>query len=140
MPLRPTTVPPAPQSAQEPQGEARALLDAATSEAQWQQTVIDAAVHGGWLAHHQKVPYRKLPDGRRIAITEPGTTKGVPDLLLVHEGRGEILHVELKTEQGALTREQRVWRDAIIRAGGRWFCWKPSQWNEACRVLGLPVE
>jgi hypothetical protein len=116
--------------------EARAILNRATSEADWQQTVIDAAVRAGWTVHHALVPYRKLPNGRHLAITEPGTTKGVPDLLLVHPNQG-VLHVELKTEDGRLTAEQKVWRDRLCAVGAQWYCWRPSDWPEVCEVLGL---
>jgi hypothetical protein len=98
------------------------------SEADFQAAVIDLACRTGWQCHHQKVPYRTLPTGRKIAITEPGTTKGVPDLLLVHPHRG-VLHVELKTEAGRLTAEQELWRDRLIAAGGDWRLWRPHDWE-----------
>jgi len=119
--------------------DARAILDAATSEADWQQTVLHAAHTAGWRCHHQLVPYRRGKDGRVRAIVEPNTDPGVPDLLLVHPEYG-VIHVELKRESGKLSRDQEEWRDALQAAGARWYMWKPSDRALVWRVLGLPEE
>jgi hypothetical protein len=83
------------------------------------------------------VPYRRDKSGRVRAIVESGTHPGVPDLLLVHAERREVLHVELKTEKGVLSPRQKEWRDALQAAGARWYMWKPSDWPLVQRVLGL---
>jgi hypothetical protein len=107
------------------------------TEQELQTLVIDAANAAGYRVHHALVPYRKDARGRVRAIVEPGTHPGVPDLLLVHAERREVLHVELKTEKGVLSPRQREWRDALQAAGARWYCWRPSDFALMCRVLGL---
>ena len=118
----------------------RDILNQATSEAEWQQTVIDAANRAGFICHHQLVPYRRSQDGRVRAIVEPGTHPGFPDLVLCHAERREVLYVELKRESGKLTKEQEEWRDALQAAGARWYCFRPSDRALVWRVLGLPEE
>lgn len=91
--------------------KSRQLLAAAISETQFLAAVMDLFRWHGWLVHHHF-------DARR---SEPG----VPDLLLVHARRG-VRFAELKTETGRLTREQRVWIEALRAAGAAVFVWRPS--------------
>jgi hypothetical protein len=67
------------------------------TEAELQSAIIDAAELGGWLIFHDNDSRRNRP--------------GFPDLVLV---RGpDILFVELKTDTGRVTAEQRVWLDGL---------------------------
>jgi hypothetical protein len=115
--------------------DARAILDAAMTEQEWQQVVIEAACRANYLCHHQLVPYRRDKSGRVRAIVEPGTTPGFPDLVLVHAERRDVLFVELKKQDGALSPRQMEWRDALQAAGARWYMWKPSDWPTVQRIL-----
>ena len=96
-------------------GDARAILDAAMSEKDFMQTVIDCAHRNHWAVYHTY-------DSRRSA-------SGYPDLTLAHEGRG-VIFVEVKKEGGRLSANQCAWRDLLLASGQRWFLWKPSDWPE----------
>lgn len=112
----------------EGQSDARAVLDAAMSEKELQALVIGLACKTGWLIHHQIVPFR-IADGRHIALTEDGTDKGFPDLVLIHPERRQTIFPELKTMAGKLSRDQERWRDAILAVGGDWRLWRPCHWE-----------
>jgi hypothetical protein len=100
---------------------ARAAVDKATNEAQWQRIVEECAAAHGWLYFHDA-------DSRR-------NNAGYPDLTCVHPQRGVTLFCELKTERGRLRPEQIIWRDALILSGARWYLWRPSDWQEVEAVL-----
>lgn len=70
------------------------------TEAELQQTIIDAAELSGWLAFHDG-------DSRR------STGAGFPDLVLVKPPR--VVLLELKSEVGRIRPEQHVWMDALSR-------------------------
>lgn len=103
---------------------ARATLDAAITEGELQQAIIDLARVLGLLIYH---PY----DSRR---SEPG----YPDLTIV--GAQTIVYAELKSETGKLRPEQREWREAIERVAQRprksyhsaieYHLWRPAQWSD----------
>ena len=61
------------------------------TEAQWQQTVLDAAQLMGWWSYHTH-------DSRR-------STPGFPDLVLIRPPR--VMFIELKRETGRLTTAQK---------------------------------
>jgi hypothetical protein len=100
--------------------EARAVLDLAISEEEFMQQVLDCARLCGFLCYHTRDSRRSVP--------------GFPDTVLVHPGRpgrpGTVLFVELKRQGGRLTVDQKQWRDVLLAAGARWFCWRPDQWDE----------
>lgn len=69
----------------------------ASSEAAFQQQVLQLAGFYGWLSYHTHDSRRSQP--------------GFPDLVLV---RGpELLFVELKTDKGRVRPEQQVWLQAL---------------------------
>jgi len=72
------------------------------TEAELQQTIIDAAELSGWLAFHDG-------DSRR------STGAGFPDLVLVHGRHRRVVFLELKSEVGRIRPEQHVWMDALSR-------------------------
>jgi len=72
------------------------------SEADLQNTIVEAARLGGWLvAHH--------PDSRRAI------SAGLPDLVMVHPD-GTIAMWEIKTARGKLNSAQVVWQQALTRS------------------------
>lgn len=93
--------------------EARATLDAACSEKDFQAAVIDLARLCGWKVYHTH-------DSRRSPC-------GFPDLFLVRGDRVVVL--ELKTMHGRLTDDQRAWLDALKRAGIDAWLVRPSDWE-----------
>lgn len=99
------------------------------SEAEWQQQVIDLAHIHGWRVYHA----RPAQNGRgdwRTPVAADG--KGWPDLTLV---RDKVLFVELKSESGRLTTEQRHWLDALQAAGAHVAVWRPRDFDTVLDTL-----
>lgn len=94
------------------------------NEREFQGLVLDAAAVFGW-----KLQYHTF-DSRRSAA-------GYPDLTLIHEGKGWVMLIELKTEQGVVTKKQQRWLDGFTKAGVFATVWRPSDWDsgEIPRVL-----
>jgi hypothetical protein len=113
---------------------ARAVLDASLSEAEWQRLVIDTANRAGWRVHHQIVPFT-VRRGRHIALTEEGTEKGFPDLILVHPELQRVVFAELKRQGGKPSAAQENWMAALLYAGQEVYVWRPADYAEVCRVL-----
>mgnify|MGYP001560080108 CR=1 FL=1 len=99
---------------------ARDTLDAAISEKDFQQTVIDLAEANGW--HTWRDSYSRRNDA------------GFPDLLAV---RGAVLlFIEFKTQRGKVRPEQQAFIDRLkqikyVSAD----VLRPSDWPEIVRVL-----
>src|SRR5690606_36045745 len=91
-----------------PQEIARAVM----SEAQLLATIRQVCRTLGLLCYHTY-------DSRR---SEPG----FPDLVIVGLGPGAVLYRELKSERGRLRPEQRIWLDALSRAGQDADVWRPG--------------
>jgi hypothetical protein len=72
--------------------------DLLMTEAELQQSIIDAAAKLGYRHYHTH-------DSRR-------SDYGWPDLVLVHEGKRRVLFIEVKSEKGYCTTEQEAWQDA----------------------------
>lgn len=79
------------------------------SEAQFQAAVLELARGFNYLCYHTH-------DSRR-------SQAGFPDLILVRSGR--VLAIECKSDKGKLTPEQKVWLDALSKAGIRCMVWRP---------------
>ena len=91
-------------------------------EAELQAAVIDMAHLFGWIVAHFRPA---LTQSGRWVTPVQADGKGFPDLVLV---RDEILYVELKSERGRLSLEQRMWIEAIRAAGGEAHLWRPTDW------------
>lgn len=88
-------------------------LAAGMSEAQLQSNVRRMATVCGWKIYHTR-------DSRKSDI-------GFPDLVLVRKNR--LLFVELKSEKGKITPEQREWLHVLMLTKRvETFLWRPSQW------------
>lgn len=99
---------------------ARRILDAAVTEAQLQATVLELALHRGWLSYHTH-------DSRRSAA-------GFPDLVLVRGDR--LVAAELKSERGRPTPEQRQWLAALGQVTTvDAHLWRPSSWPDIEEAL-----
>lgn len=101
----------------------------AMSEAEWQQQVIELAHINGWRVLHVR-PAQNSRGDWRTPIAADG--KGWPDLTLV---RDRVLFVELKTDAGRLTVEQRQWIDALQTAGAHVAVWRPRDWDTVLDTL-----
>lgn len=82
------------------------------SEAQLQSSVMQLLDLCGWLAYHTH-------DSRRSA-------PGFPDIVAVRAG--VVMFVELKTDVGELSVDQRRWVSELEKAGSRVYVWRTSDW------------
>lgn len=107
---------------------ARAILDAAMTEAELLDAVVDAALTFGWLVSH--IPDRlyalAAKDQRFDALIG---AEGLPDLILAREGDetrgGRVIVAELKTNTGKVKLRQQAWLQAFISAGIEAHVWRP---------------
>jgi VRR-NUC domain len=93
------------------------------SEAAFQADVVRWARLNRWRHFH---PH----DSRR-------SNEGWPDLALWRPETGEFLLVELKTQKGRLTRDQRRVIDELRTAGVEVHLWRPSDWAVIERRLRM---
>ena len=109
---------------------ARAVLDSAISEKQFQANVVRLAKLHRWLCYHTH-------DSRH---SEPG----FPDLVLCRDG--VLIFAELKRQTGRVSPAQREWMQhlslvaGIVGASGvhgaiQVYLWKPADWQTIERVL-----
>lgn len=97
----------------------RETLGYRESEAQFQKRITDLCdwLHLKW--HHET-------DSRK-------SKKGWPDLVIA--GPSHVIFVELKTETGKVSAEQREWLDILASTGATVLVWRPSDWPHAERIL-----
>jgi hypothetical protein len=100
-------------------GDARAVLDAQTSERDLQNAVTRLAELHGWAWFH-------VHDSRR-------SNAGWPDLVLIRPPR--LVIRELKREGERPTAEQEWWLAALRTCGVDVGVWRPSMWGEIERIL-----
>ena len=94
--------------------------------------VIECAMRGGWLIHHDLPSQR----ARGAWTTHTQGHSGFPDLVLAHPGdvvnglMGQCLFVELKTERGVVSKAQQDWLDTLAAAGMSVRIWRPENYVE----------
>jgi len=89
------------------------------SEASFQSQVVELARLYGWRIMHIKPT--QIRSGRWVTATTGDS--GFPDLVLC---RGKsLIFAELKRSNGRLSDGQRVWIDALLRAGQEVYVWYP---------------
>lgn len=62
----------------------------------------------------------KRPISVARRLKDIGVVAGVPDLILIHPKTGLTYFVEVKTEKGSLSKEQRSFRDRCLALGHPW--------------------
>lgn len=106
-------------------------------EKDFTKLVIDYARSRGWRTAHFRPAMTS--DGHWVTAVQ-GDGAGFVDIVLVRPGApglpGTVLWVELKSDGGRLSADQRAWRDVLLAAGERWYCFRPAQWAELVGVLG----
>lgn len=103
--------------------EFRELTRLAWSEEQFKAEVIREATSRGWLKHHDR-PARTDKGWRTAIEGDPG----FPDLVLAKDGR--VLIIELKSEKGRVSAEQKAW---IKHTRGQ--VWRPRDWTKILLIL-----
>jgi hypothetical protein len=100
----------------------RAIIDAHTTEAEFQWQLMQLARLCGFMCYH---PF----DSRRSAI-------GYPDLTLVHAERGQLVFLEAKRESGKTTPAQDAWLIALGAVPGVVArAVRPSDWETIAAIL-----
>jgi hypothetical protein len=106
------------------------MITPGLSEAQFQNTVVEAARLLGWTVHF--VPdalYRRSFTNKRTRFNALDLgDRGFPDLLMVKGSR--ILYRELKVGRNKLSDHQQAWRDRLLAAGADWQEWRPEQMDD----------
>ncbi len=105
------------------------VLNLGLSERDFTAKVIDRAKAVGWKVFHPR-PARTAHGWRTAG---QGTPKGFPDLVLALDT--VVLFVELKSQKGKLTDEQKDW---LRHTNGA--VWRPKDWQRICEVLDLPAQ
>ena len=98
------------------------------SEKEFQLQVIQLAKMFGWRIHAERPAW--TGKGWRTPIQGDA---GFPDLVLVREIHPEEVQrifAELKSEEGKLTEDQKVWV-RLLNA----YVWRPSQIKEIAKIL-----
>jgi hypothetical protein len=101
------------------------------TEAAWQEQVTQLAGLCGWRVLHVRKSLGRRNGGRAWQTTT--NVKGWPDLYCWKRGR--TLAVELKSEDGKTSPEQREVLASLSEAGVEVYVWRPSDLEEAKRVL-----
>ena len=125
---RPSSTFQAEETAPGASGKASAL-NLGLSERDFTTKVIDRAKARGWKVFHPR-PARTAHGWRTAG---QGTPQGFPDLVLALDT--VVLFVELKSQKGKLTDEQKDW---LHHTNGA--VWRPQDWPAICKVLDLPVR
>ncbi len=113
-------------------GSRDALL-AASLEREWQRHVMTKAAQGGWHGFHIRVSRGTLDGvhhdnaGEWPRRADHDDAVGIPDLLLVHQDRGELWMPELKAVDGRVNRGQALWQRWLEDIGQvRSGVWRPG--------------
>jgi len=97
-----------------------ATLPENINERTFQAAIVELAKLTGWKSYHTH-------DSRR-------SEAGFPDLVMTRSSR--LIAVELKTEKGRLTEDQRGWLEALASCPGvEVHVWRPGDWDAIERTL-----
>lgn len=104
------------------------------SERAFQGQVLAYARLMGWRARHDRATNApRACRSCKAPLRIPRNDAGFLDLLLIRRPR--IVWVELKSERGRLTDEQRAEIADLRACGQEVHVWRPSSWPEIERVL-----
>jgi hypothetical protein len=98
----------------------------------FQDAVEQIAKMNGWLIFHAS-PKMVRPGVWR------SDGKGFPDLVLCHPKRGFIM-AELKSQDGRLSHDQKLWGEALLNAGIEHYVWRPNQLDLIAARLGRQAQ
>ena len=91
-------------------GEQQALFE-------WAQIQVNLGTHPELVLMYA-IPNWRAKESERIYLAAEGAKKGVPDICLpAARGGFHGLYIEMKTERGRATKEQRSWLEALAGMG-----------------------
>ena len=94
------------------------------TEAELQNTIIQAARAYGWLVYHTH-------DSRR-------SSPGFPDLVLVHPARRRLIFAELKVGRYKISADQKQWLDALLQVeNAEVHLWRETDIDVAISLLAV---
>lgn len=107
---------------------AKQIMNEQVKEEDFQQQIIEYAHLRGWkVAHFRPARMQDDEDGEEVWRTPvQADGKGFFDLVLTRE---RVVWMEVKSEKGRLSKDQKNWRDWILRADGEYYCVQPSDWE-----------
>lgn len=112
------------------------MAGSALTERQFQARVIDLLHMFGYRVAHF-MPAVNQRGQWRTPVAADG--KGFPDLVAVRPERpgraGRVLFVELKTDTGRLTKEQKDWGADLSDAGAETYVWRPRDWATLSEIV-----
>ena len=107
------------------------------SEAEWLAAVADMLDLYGWYWIHP-LPARRA-DGRWRTAAQGNSAKGFPELVCVRPPR--VVWIELKSEKGRVSPEQRAWIDRLQAAGQEAAVARlPQDWDSLAALLAPDPE
>lgn len=86
---------------------------------------------------------RDLVAREMAKLKRAGLSNGVPDIIIAgpRDAAEPMIWIELKTETGALSKEQRGWRDALKAMGWAWFlCRSLDEVEDALDASRVPAR
>ncbi|MFA5048910.1 MAG: hypothetical protein WC516_07855 [Patescibacteria group bacterium] len=97
------------------------------SEESFQRTVIDLAHTYGYKVAH----FRKARKSNGDWITPVGADgKGWLDLILANKDKRDFIVAELKSEDGKMTKEQKMWFGTLKQCCHSVYVWRPSDYED----------
>lgn len=112
------------------------MAGSALTERQFQARVIDLLHMFGYRVAHF-LPAVNLRGQWRTPVAADG--KGFPDLVAVRPERngrsGRVLFIELKTDTGRLTKEQKEWQADLEGAHAEAYVWRPRDWTTLSEIV-----
>jgi len=108
----------------------------AVSESSFQSQVIHLAKLYGWRVMHARPA--QIRSGRWV--TPITGDAGFPDLVLARPYPGDLIFAELKRAGGRISDGQRVWLDALARAGAEAYLWEPKDLKQITNRLSRKAQ
>ena len=103
--------------------ELRDKINKSMSEAEYLAQIISLLELLGWEYYHV---FEQRAYARR-------TSKGFPDIVAIRHTR--VLFLEVKSERGKVSPEQKTWLNALKATGNEAYVLRPSDWEAVVALL-----
>jgi len=105
------------------------------TEAEFQNQIIKYAQLKGWEVMHVRKATQGAKGRNRARWVTPTSVRGWPDLTLWHPKRGGMLFIEVKSDKGRVSPEQKAVLASLTDAGQYAVFAKPKMWEELKNLL-----